>query len=195
MKRLKRQLKTKNNKLPKQINKLIAKTNTKIKSLKNKGFDKYSPAYKNLINKLSNNKMDFVDKKGNIKKVKNFNNLTMIKKRALKNSLENFMNLKTSTKRGVNERFENVKKGINEKLFDGKLNNNQLNTIANFFDNQKFGKLANKVGGSDLLIITNDSIEKDYTKEEFMNELLMYKDIDSDTEKELMKLYEDIISA
>ena len=198
MRRFKRSIKPKSKGVDynKIINPLIQRANKKIKSLGIKGNTKRSLAYKNLINRLDNNKINFIDKKGRVKKFKNVDKLNYGQKRALRNSLENFLESQTSTKTGINKRLKNMRAGI-DKLFKNsnvELSNKNLDVLMDFFQDKKFGEVANKIGGSDLLIITADSIERGYSKEEFLIDLGMYADLNPDVIDDVSDIYDKLIN-
>ena len=179
------------------INPLIQRANKKINSLIIRGYTKKSLAYKNLVSRLDNNKINFIDKNGKVKNFKNVDKLNYGQKRALRNSLDNFLESQTSTKTGVNKRLKNMRLGI-DNLFKNsnvELTDKNLDVLMGFFQDKKFGEVANKIGGSDLLIITADSIERGYTKEEFLIDLGMYADLNPDLIDDVSDIYDKLINA
>ena len=189
MRRYKRNInKVKGSNFSKLIKDLTIRTNKKIKSLVKKGFKKRSYAYNNLIGKLDNNKINAITKQGKVRKYKNLNSLKPAQKRALRNSLESFLNSQTSTKAGIIRRDKNVKEGIKRLFKDDNITDKQASILAEMFKNEDFNKLANKTGGSDILIVTYDTIMRRESKSEFIQNLKDYHIYDKTNEKELLEL-------
>lgn len=189
MRRYKRSVnKVKSSNFPKLIKDLTIRTNKKIESLDKKGYKKRSYAYKNLVGKLDNNKINAITKQGKVRNYKNLNSLKPAQKRALRNSLESFLNSQTSTKTGINKRDKNVKEGIKKLFKDDNITDKQASILAEMFKNEDFNKLANKTGGSDILIVTYDTILRRESKSEFIQNLKDYHIYDKTNEKELLEL-------
>ena len=189
MRRYKRSIKKeKGSNFSKLIKDLTIRTNKKIESLDKKGYKKRSYAYNNLVGKLDNNKMNAITKQGKVRNYKNLNSLKPAQKRALRNSLESFLNSQTSTKTGINKRDKNVKEGIKKLFKDDNITDKQASILAEMFKNEDFNKLANKTGGSDILIVTYDTILRRESKSEFIQNLKDYHIYDKTNEKELLEL-------
>lgn len=196
MRRYKRTLKPKASfDYNKVIKPLIARVNKRINSLNRKGFQDRSQAYSNLLGKLDNNKINAITKQGKVRNYKNANSLTYGQKKALRNSLESFLNSQTSTKSGIKQRDRNVKLGIKKLFQDDNITDKQASVLASYFKNENFNKLANKVGGSDILIVTYDTILRRESKSEFIENLKDYHIFDKANDKELLELlnlYDDL---
>ena len=189
MRRYKRTIKNKKGfDYSKVIKDLTRRTNKKIESLSKKGYQKRSQAYSNLLGKLDNNKINAITKQGKVRNYKNVNSLKPAQKRALRNSLESFLNAQTSTKAGINKRDRNIKEGIKKLFKDDNITDKQATIMAEMFKNEDFNKLANKSGGSDILIVTYDTIMRQESKSEFIQNLKDYHIYDKTNEKELIEL-------
>lgn len=169
---------------------LAMRVNRQIESLNRKGYKKRSQAYKNLLARLDNNKIKAIDKKGKVKIFKNLDKLNTAQKRTLRTSLERFLGSQTSTKAGINKRDRNVVEGIRRMFKDDKikLSDKQVNIMAEMFKNEDFNKLANKVGGSDILIITYDTIARGESKADLIENLKDYMIYDKANEKEILSI-------
>lgn len=177
---------------------LAMRVNKKINSLERKGYNKRSQAYTNLLSRLNNNKIRAIDKKGKVKLSKNIDRYTPAQKRALRNAMENFLKSQTSTKSGINEYDRNVRKGIKNLLGNRNITDKQVDIMANMFKNENFSKLADKVGGSDMLIITYDVVSKNKTKKDLIQSLKDYMIFDKANEKEIMSIldmFDDLTNA
>lgn len=194
MKRFKRPInkKSSDNILIKNLNKEIRAVNQQIKSLMKKGFEEKSIAYQNLLKRLDNNKISKIDKQGKIKLLSGKEKAQQ--KRTMRTALNRFNESMTSTKAGIKERRRNVAQGI-DKLFNGKLNESQIDKLTELFENDKFQSLKKKTDrqyNSDLLIVMQDTILNDSTADDFIEDLKMYNLINKDNETELVSLYYDL---
>lgn len=158
--RNKKSVKNKNDEI-KMIQKMLTREasniNEMLKRLRRSDFrDEY--AYNNIIKRLTTEKLKFANQ--NIIKTKKIKNeKSIMKLRAISQVFRKFKRSKTSTVKGVIESHENFKKGL-ENLFGYDLNSITLDKFRKIMENEDIQNLKKDVGGSQLFVIFEKSINK-----------------------------------
>lgn len=158
--RNKKSVRTKNDDIKtiqKKLTRDATQINEMLKRLRRADFrDEY--AYNNIIKRLTTEKLKVANQ--NIIKTKKIKNeKSIMKLRAISQVFRKFKMSKTSTVKGVIESHENFKKGL-ENLFGYDLNSITLDKFRKLMENEDIQNLKKDVGGSELFIILDKSIDK-----------------------------------
>lgn len=185
-KAIKKRSKPKTNieKLEKETIKNIRKVNTKLKSLQRKNKD-IKFASKRLKNKLTEQQINIYDLKRNrirIPKIK----MNMTKLIYINKTLNIFLNSLTSTKKGIKEWEKRTKEGIQDLLEDlrdkEKVDNEDVEFYYETLTDSDFTDFSNKLKPSELWALIDYGVQKRMGKDEWINMLFDYMDIEPDEE-------------
>lgn len=109
--------------------------------------------------------------------------------------LDNFLNSKTSTLAGINDVEETTKNSISNIVDDiNNINNEDIETLYDFFNDSDFIDITQFIPPSDVYIILADSKSRGDSEEEFLRKIEQYIDkdslySDSDMKNKLLRIY------
>lgn len=122
-------------------------------------------------------------------------NMTTSELTVLNKSLKNFLKSKTSTIKGIQEIEENTKSNISNILGDfdsDMLDNSEIETLYNFFEDEDFNYIRQYIPASDQWILLQEAKEKDLNDTNYLDLISRYVEgvyKDEELTKSLLNIY------